>query len=652
MAKPAARILLLQGLLASAALVIVGRSVQVQLFQYSTWHSRAEQRRTTRVLPAHRGTIYDRNGVVLASSEQQYRISITLREVRDTAGLLKELPGLLGLPAEKVRKAFEEEYPYFNGPFSAEQIEPIRGIRGVHLEVIYRRVYPKDSTGAAVIGSMNESGTAGIGGLESSLDSLLRGTPGEERAWRAGRLVLHSPGTVVRDPVPGKAVYLTIDRELQNIAESELMQTIQEHHADGGDFVITEVETGEILAAASYRLEPTSGKMLRSASAFVEAYEPGSTAKLFTAAAILKAHSDTTPVSGECGSWQQKVSGNFVRTIKDVHKACEMLGLGDAIKFSSNIAMSKFSLRLDDSVQFLTLRDFGFGTSLGLNFPKETGGLVYRPADAGNPLLFKPSLAMGYFFGATTTHLTAAYAAIGNRGFLLAPSIVKEIRNADDSVLYRHKPMVLRRAVSDSIAEHLMSYLREVTEAGGTGLKAQLDDSSVAGKTGTAVLNYGKKGEPRTYRVSFAGVQPSDHPKIAFMAMIVRPRTENPYGGTVAAPLIRRALQAAIALLTSPIDRKQPPMVAAPAARPADASVDQPDRVVGFPLTATPTRDTGFTPIPELAGSTVRDATFALHQLGFEVKLLGRGRVRLTVPAAGDSLPRGSTVTIRADSLP
>ncbi len=652
MAKPSARIHFLQGVLAILGVGVLVRSVVLQVVQYPQWHVRAEQRRVTRSIMPRRGTIYDRNGVILASTEPQYRLRITVRELRDTATLVRQLPELLNISPQRVRAEFARDYPFFAGPFTAEEIDPIRNLRGVHLDVVYRRVYPQDSTAVALIGTLDASGTSGVGGIEKSYDSLLSGTPGEERAWRsaAGR-VLESPGNVVREPVAGASVYLTIDRDLQNIAETELLATIGKYSADGGDFVIYEVETGEILANASFRRDSLTGRMQRTASAIVEGYDPGSTAKLFTAAAILKTGSDTTPVSGECGAWGQVVSQNYTRHIFDVHRTCEMLGLGDAIKFSSNIAMSKFSLRLNGDEQFMTLRDFGFGTPLGLNFPKETGGLLKRPADWDNPLLAKPSMAQGYYFRVSTTHLAAAYAAIGNHGILLAPALVREIRDSRDSVRYRHRPQVIRRAIPDSVARHLMQYLGEVTETGGTGLKAQLDDSSVVGKTGTAVLNFSKKGEPREYRASFAGLQPADHPRISFTAMIYRPQGQK-YGGTVAAPIIRTALQQAIALLASPIDRKEPAQSVVRAARPmAELPVEAPEHSLHLPLAPATMADAGLVAVPELGGRTLRDAAFALHQLGFTVKLVGRGRVRGTVPVAGDSMPRGSMVTLRADSL-
>ncbi len=651
MAKPAARILLLQGLLALAGAVIVGRSVMIQVVEHSRWQARADQRKVTRLIPARRGTIYDRDGVVLANSEEQFRVSLTKRELPNVDSAMKLLPPLLNVSPKKVRHEFEGEYPYFSGPYTAEQIEPIRNLRGVHLTVVYRRVYPQDSTGVAIIGALNEEGTAGVGGLEASLDTLLRGAPGEERAWRdaTGR-VLASPGTVVRAPEAGHSIYLSIDRELQGIAEADLLRAIRERQAHGGDFVIYDVATGEILAAASFRLDTTVGKLRRSASALVEEYEPGSTSKLFTAAAILRSGSDTTPVSGEGGVWHMQVSRNYIRTISDVHHVTGMLGLGDAIKFSSNIAMSKFSLNLRPEEQFETLRDFGFGTGMALNFKGEASGKLIRPAEWDNPMLARPSIAQGYYFMVTTAHLAAAYAAIGNHGVLLAPTLIREVRTSGNSVVWRHQPTAIRRAIPDSVARHLLEYLQLASDTGGTGLEAQLDDYSVIGKTGTAVLNSSRKGAAREYRSSYSGLYPIDQPQIAFTVMIDRPKGDAYYGGRVAAPIVRAVLQHALALLSSPIDRKRPTMVSAPASAQLEAEAQLPVHEVVFPVRAEVRHDTGSAVIPEeLSGMPVRDAVYKLQQLGFTVKLLGRGRVRSTIPAAGQSMPLGATVTVRAD---
>lgn len=651
MAKPAARIVLLQGLLAAAGVVILARSVVLQVVQHAQWRDRAALRIVHRAIPARRGTIYDRNGKVLATTEQRFRVSVTIRELLDTAWLEQQLPRLLGVSPERVHQAFAAPYAFFGGPYSAEMIAPIRNTRGVHLSSVFRRVYPQDSTGANLIGSLDAGGTAGVEGMESALDTLLRGTPGEENAIRDGTgHLLDAPGAIVREPVPGKSVYLTIDQELQGIAEAELLKTIKEHQAKGGDFVIYEVKTGEILAAASFTADSLTGRLRRSSQAFVRPYEPGSTSKLFTAAAILAHGSDTTPVSGENGVWHQQVSRNYVRTFTDEHKVSGLLGLGEAIKYSSNIAMSKFSLNLKPDDQYETLRDFGFGSPL-LVFPGEDGGTLRRPVKWDNVMLARPSIATGYFFTVTTAHLAAGYGAIGNHGWLMAPTLVREIRSGEDQLLWRHQPTRLRQAVPDSVARHLMEYLALVTEAGGTGTAAQLDDKRVAGKTGTARVHTRASRMADEYRASFVGLYPVEAPQVAMAVMIDRPAGKMYFGGQVAAPIIRHSLQSALALLSSPIDGKRPALVRAALREPSAPVVDLESHPVGFPLEAQAARDTGYVAVPELSGSSIRDAIFAVHQLGLEARLVGRGRVRSTSPAAGDTLPRGAAVIIRADTL-
>lgn len=654
MAKPAARILLLQVLLGAGALAVAGRAVMLQLVQHEAWSARAAARdQRSRDVPARRGTIYDRHGVPLAVTQERYHVNVAANEVRDVPALQRLLTDRLGIPRSDVLRRFQRPYPYFHGPYSAEQVEPLRRIRGVHLDVLYGRSYPRRPMGRdPLLGEIDEEKNRGLAGLERMLDSLLRGTPGLERVIRDPRgQQLAIPGGLIRPAVPGRDVVLTIDHEWQAIAEGVLRRTVAAHDAEGGDVVIYEVKTGELLALASLRPSRRPGRRDPSTSMLTEPYEPGSTAKIFTVAAMLRAGSDTTPVSGEGGVWTMRV-GRTERTFRDVSKQSGMLTPGLAIRHSSNIAMAKFSLRLPADSHYATLRDFGFGTSTGLGFPAESRGVLAPPARSANLLLTQPSWSQGYELVATAVQLAAGYGAIANDGVLLAPALVREVRDGvTGAVQWQHQPQPLRQVVPPAVATQLMGYLKMSSDSGAGGARARLDRTPVIGKTGTAVLRnaagrYGGAG----HRASFAGIFPGDDPQVVLYVMVNRPSGAEIYGGQVAAPMVRDILQQVLATPSSPLDRTRwLERVELPASRPRAAGA-VPARLVAFPLDTTAASEAPMRVVPFVGGQSVREAVHALHQRGFTVQLRGTamGTISRSEPMAGDSVPAGATVTLFA----
>ncbi|HEY3935023.1 MAG TPA: penicillin-binding transpeptidase domain-containing protein [Gemmatimonadales bacterium] len=643
MAKPAARILFLEAVLGASVLLILGRSFQVQVIQHATWHARASKRRGGDwIVAARRGRILDRNGHPLAVTGEEYHVSVALDQIRDTAGLRSLLVRHLNVPLARVDAEFRNDYPYFNGPFSAEAIEPLRQVRGVSLPVIYHRIYPMDALAERILGRLDENGTTGIEGMEKALDTLLQGSAGKTHYLvdaKGNRL--EAPGPPVITPIAGDDVYLTLDANLQAIAEGALRQAVDTSHARGGDVVIVDVRTGEFLAAASLRTDSVSSKLVSTSSAFVEPNEPGSTSKLFTIAALLRAGRDTTPVEGENGDWVMPI-GRTTRRIQDEHKLSGPVTLGETVRFSSNIAISKFSLRLTPAEQFETIRDFGFGTAPATGFPGEAPGKLQRPALWANHLYSQPSLGQGYEWEATAAQLALGYGAIANHGIVMAPTLVWAVRDPRGTVIWRHRPDTLRHAAPESVARQLMAYLEMATDSGGTGSKAQITMYDTPGKTGTA------KTSDHSYRASFAGIFPGNNPQVVIYVMIDHPKGHI-FGGDVAAPVVRSIVLQALASSESPFDRSRlTAHVAIVAARPAPAETVS-VQTVTLPLGHSPVPATR-EPVPVITGFNLRDAVVALQRAGFEVRLQGRNRVRSTAPAAGDSLPRGATVTLYADS--
>src|SRR5881409_1078960 len=353
MARPAVRIQVVEfGVLVGLAL-LVGRAAQVQILHGRRWAEEAQAQRTERiVLQARRGTLSDRHGTPLALTQETYHVGVAPNELRDPGGDGAVIARQLGLSATAWQQALRKRYAYFAGPFSAPEVQPLRGVRGVHLEPVVNRFYPAPELARATIGRVAEDGY-GASGLEKTLDSLLAGRPGSAVVLkdRAGR-EYESPARVIAQPVAGHDVVLTLDAELQEIAQRALDEALRRMDADGGDVVMLDPATGEVLALASHQRDGCPRP-----SAFTDTFEPGSIAKIFAAAALL-AFGRVAPrdrVSGEGGAW--RVAG---RTITDEDPQAS-LTLADAIRVSSNIALAKFAARLAPEEQYTLLRDFGFG---------------------------------------------------------------------------------------------------------------------------------------------------------------------------------------------------------------------------------------------------------------------------------------------------
>lgn len=656
MAKPAARISLIQAVLALGALVVIVRAAELQLLEGTKWRAEAERtRREKRVLPARRGDIHDRNGVPLAVTQEYYEVGIAPNELRDPARDARTIARGLGLPLARVqRELVTRKWIALRGPYNGLEVRELRPLRGVYLDGEYQRHYPAGPLARAVIGSLLPDSGRGASGVELALDSVLNGVSGEAVVLkdRRGRTYV-SPSRLNRPPVAGRQVYLTLDAELQEIAERALEDAMQEFEAVGGDIVVLDPRSGELLALAS-RQTADGRRVATTASFLTHPFEPGSTAKLFTAGALLALRrvDSADAVYAENGLWQMRINRRGdTRPIRDSHKGLEFLTLADAIKVSSNIAMGKFSERLSPAEQFDGLRDFGFGSPTGVEFPSESRGRLRLPNEWDG--YSKPSIAMGYEFEVTPVQLAAAYAAIANDGILLTPTLVREIRDPVGNVAYRHRPEPVRRAVSPQVAKALMGYLQRVVGRGGTAEAAQLANWILVGKTGTAIRHDGGEYQSGHYTASFASIFPLDEPQIVVVVKIDDPRSGKIYGGETAAPLTRALLEEALAARRSALDRGRlaGPSVEAPGTGAGRATEDPPETsvVVNLPVGADSVEPERLRPVPNVAGSSLRRAANALHRRGFRVAIRGTGRVLRTTPVAGESARFGATITVWAE---
>lgn len=640
---------LLLGCFLLAGALVLGRAFQLQALEREEWVRAAEDQHRERVpLPARRGTIYDRDGVALALSHETYRVSVAPRELRDRRGAVRLLTAELGLSRAQAARATDPDrrWVVLPGRFTAEQRRAVGDRRGIYFERRLERFYPQGDVGRELIGFVSADGRA-LGGVEQQFDDLLRGRPGYSVLRRDARGDARPTISLpVAPPTDGADVYLTIDFDLQEIADGALREALRATGAAGGDLLILDPHTGEVLAAVSRR-----GSRSRSLAAFTEPYEPGSTLKPFAAAALLaegRARMSDVVDATENGVWRDPETG---RTITDSHPG-GVMSLREVLVESSNIGIVKFGARLDPGTQYEYLRDFGFGTATGIEFPAEAAGRLRRPAAWSR--LSAGSLAMGYEVSVTPLQLATAYGALANGGVLMEPYLVGRVVGPDERVVREREPRALRRVVPRQVAGLVTDALVEVVEQG-TATQAALANFRVAGKTGTARrTGAGGRYEAGAYTSTFASYFPAHDPQVVILVKLDRPQGAY-YGGLTAAPVTRETLQGILAARSSAVDAKSLLTAsAAPVAasrRPRDTRPTRvgPQGTYVFLLDeGVPQPRTAPAPVtvPSLEGLALRDAVRRAHALGLHVRLEGSGTVAASEPAAGEAVQSGDTLLL------
>lgn len=643
----------------SCAAVLIGlvagaRAFQLQVMQGDEWSALAHLQTTeTRTLPAVRGGIYDRHGQPLAISRENHAAFYAPAEVADRATALEAVERILNPGRRKLDRLRGAESGWIalghvDGRTRVQLEQAVRS--GLHFEPIPARNYPEGRLALGLLGSLDADGR-GQTGLELVLDSLLTGTPGEiisRRDANGTTYPLRHGGSVA--PLPGRDVYLTIDSELQEIAEESLSRALAETGATGGDVILGDPSTGEILALASFAAEAQ-----QRIPAFTDPYEPGSTTKPFLLATLLqeKLVSLDEQIDVEGGRYETPY-----RTITDVHEY-DTLTVEEVIRYSSNIGAAKLADRIGSpGLQYAYLRDFGFGTPTGIESASESAGVLRRPAD-WTPLS-PQSLAYGYEMTATSIQLLAAYSALANDGVLLQPTLIRQVRDAEGGTLREHEPRELRRLVDSDVAREITDVLAGVVRSG-TGDEAALRTIDIAGKTGTSRISEdGGYGSGR-YVASFVGYVPADDPQLVVLAKLTDPRTSI-YGGGAAAPVSRTVVQAILSAAESGLvtGRVAPPSgrvydwdaAPTPTVEPAAAvsgGARSPFRFVNRGTTDGNEERAARSEVvvPDLSGLGVRSAAARLHALGLRVENRASGRVEGTDPAPGARIVSGARVLLQ-----
>ncbi|WP_236572045.1 peptidoglycan D,D-transpeptidase FtsI family protein [Janibacter melonis] len=519
------------------------------------------QRTTTESIPARRGTITDAHGTVLASSAErrivvvdQTAVPAYEKEVGGTrtevgvAGAAEDLAPLLRQDEDDLVEAMTGERRYV---ILAKNLSPLTwrrisalGIPGVYSERSSQRTYPQSTTVASLVGFVQPQDQTAGGGLELMLDDTLKGTPGTatyEVAMDGSRLP--NAGSDVSSAKPGKDVRLTIDNDVQWYAQNALAAKVEETDALSGTVVVQRVDTGELVALASYpTFDPNDigdGKGVFANLAFSDAFEPGSTAKIMTVAAGLEEGTITPSSPMVLPDHLQR----YDATLRDSHPhPVEYRTVGGALAESSNVGMMLIGETMKPKTLEEYFRKFGLGSKTGSGFPGESEGIM-PPSEKWDGVQ-RYTVTYGQGLSTTAVQVAGVFQTIANKGVRVAPSLVAETSDGEGG--WTPAPAAKReRVVSQSTATSVSRMLEGVVSEEGTAPKAKIDGYRVAGKTGTADRYDDKTGGYSGKTASFIGYAPAQDPQLVVAVILQRP-VKGYFGGQVAAPVFKDVMTHAL----------------------------------------------------------------------------------------------------------
>ncbi|CAO5167805.1 cell division protein FtsI (penicillin-binding protein 3) [Frankia sp. AiPs1] len=558
-------VVLMVGLLAILGL----RLTQLQGISASKYAAQAEaQRLRTIVLPAARGAITDRTGHTLAQHVDLRAVYANPSNIKNAGATAVRLAPLLGESADTLVKlmtvdpAKNIKFVYLARRLTPDVGDKVTrlGLRGIGITEERGRTYPGGSLAASVVGFMRRGEgdmLGGGGGLELEYDGLLRGTDGKRQLLATPEgIEIPSGKTKQINPVPGSALRLTLDRDIQWNAQNAIADAVRSSEADGGTVVVMNPRTGDILAMADAPTFDPNHITAKDTDALgnratQDAYEPGSVNKVITIAAALDRGliTDETPITVP-----SSIVRGGVRIVDSEAHGVEHLTTAGVLARSSNIGTVEIADQVGRSGLEKALRAFGLGTRTGLNFPGEGVGLLPPSKDwSGSQAA---TIAYGQGMSATALQMASVYATIANGGVRVTPRLVEAITGPDGTVTATPHPSG-QRVVSAQTASTLTAMLEAVATSEGTAPLAQVPGYRVAGKTGTAYRPDPVHGGYQGYTSSFIGFAPADNPQVVVEAVLDNPKNGY-FGGQVAAPVFQKVMSFALTTLGVPQPTTKP----------------------------------------------------------------------------------------------
>jgi cell division protein FtsI/penicillin-binding protein 2 len=637
--------LLLLGLCTSLAVTAVAsRLAYLTIVAKEEYESRGLVQYQQRLkVDARRGTIHDRNGRALAESvevDSLYAVpsAFTPERAQEVAGPIARC---LGIPRRRAltRISGRKDFVWLERKASPEATRCVEALNvgGVHSVEESRRFYPKRRLASQVLGYVGID-NAGMGGVEYALEQRIKGEPGSRVIW-SDALKRRAGTRVEKRPIPGESVYLTLDENLQYIAETELSAAVRESRSRSGIAIVMRPHTGEILAMASFPSfnpnrfndSPESHRRNRSVT---DVYEPGSTFKIIAAAAALEEGVTAEDERIDCGQGGIRIADRYIRD----HKPFDVLTFRDVVTHSSNVGMIRIGQRLGKTRLDQYVRAFGFGEPTGVELPAESRGIL-RPAERWGPVT-SASITFGQEVSVTPLQMVVAANVIATSGYLMRPRLVLAFGGSDGTILPALSPEPVRRVVSETTARRMTDILIEVVEKG-TGKTAALPGYRVAGKTGTAQKAIPGGYSKTDFIASFVGFAPAYRPEVT--ALVILDSPDGDHSGSRAAAVFARIVERSLGQLGVPRDEEEvarfakvwpqtEPILSMKPSGATEATAALRDASWSRPASAG---------APEVLGLSARDALARFVAFGLVPRIEGTGFVVEQSPAAGLPLEPG-----------
>ncbi len=560
---PVWRSKLVVGAIALAFCGLAARAAYIQVVANDFFQHQGKVRfARTLDLPANRGRILDRNGLILASSVPASSIWAIPEDVEIDKEQLQRLARLLEMPVAELAKKFEDEDKTFvwvkrqvDEPV-ARQISALN-IKGIYQRKEYKREYPEGESAVHVVGFTNVE-DKGQEGVELTFNAELSGRNGSRRVIkdRMGRVV-EDVGDQI-PPLDGKDQQLSIDSKVQFFAYQKLRAAVLEHKAKAGSVVVLDALTGEVLALTNYpsynpdKRRNLSGEQLRN-RALTDTFEPGSVMKPFTIGLGLESGRVTPQSIIDTSPGRITITGS---TISDSHPN-GVLTVEGVIQKSSNVGTTKIAMQMQPHEMWDLFTQAGFGQKPQVSFPGVVSGRL-RPYKTWRPIE-QATMSYGYGLSASLFQMARSYTVFARDGHIIPVTLLKNT-----------EPVAGVQVFSARTAGQVRKMLQMAAGPGGTGQKAQTMGYSVGGKSGTAYKQIGKgygSDKNRKYRGWFVGMAPIDNPRIVVAVMIDEPTAGQYYGGAVAAPVFSEVVQQTLRMMGIQPDMAVRPQIVAQAAQ-------------------------------------------------------------------------------------
>ena len=536
------------------------RAAYVQVFGNDFFQRQGEVRfARTLGLPANRGKILDRNGLILASSVPAASIWAIPEDVEhekpEVKAKLRQLAKLMEMPfADLMAKLSDEDKTFVwvkrQLDWDVGQKIAALDIKGIYQRKEYKRQYPEGEAAAHIVGFTNVE-DKGQEGMELAFNSQLAGKPGSRRVIkdRLGRVVEGVGETI--PPIDGKDMQLSIDSKVQFFAYQKLRDQVALHKAKAGSVVVMDAHTGELLALANYpsyvpdKRQNLTGEQLRN-RALTDVFEPGSTMKPFTIGLALESGRVKPETVIDTSPGRINITGS---TISDTHNYGALTVEG-VIQKSSNVGTTKLAMQMPAKEMWETFSAAGFGQKPQIGFPGAISGRL-RPYKTWRPVE-QATMSYGYGLSASLFQMARSYTVFANGGRVIPATLLKT-----------DEPAVGVPVFSERTADQVRKMLQMAAGPGGTGQKAQTVGYSVGGKSGTARKQVGKSYAAGKYRAWFTGLAPVDKPRIIVAVMVDEPSAGQVYGGLVAAPVFSEVVQQTLRMMNVQPDMAVKPQIVA-----------------------------------------------------------------------------------------